>query len=231
MKKQLLIIVFTFFISSVFAQRDADYNYSIGFMGYNLMQMPKVMNETNSDKIVASYFNGGIFKFNDNQISYRISGGYLKKKKNFKNDCKNCDEISGDVTDYTFKVGFDKSMNFSVLQPYFGVDLGYRFNKFDGEGRNINPMVRQASVIVPNSSIKTTKSGFVIAPLLGIKINALSFASLFAEANLDFFYSYERQESVTQDMNATRTLKKTNQAEYLINPVSVGVLFHFGSNK
>lgn len=231
MKKQLLIIIFTLFSFSLLAQQNTDFNYSVGFRAFSLLQMPKIMNETNNDKLIDAYFTGGMFKFNDNQISYRISGGYLKNKKRFLNDCNNCDEIYGEVTDYTFKVGFDKSLNFSFIQPYFGIDLGYRYNQFSGNGQNINPLKNEAAIVVPGNSLKATKSGFVVSPVLGVKVNPASFISLFAEANLDFFYSYERQESVTADINATRTLRKTDQAEYLINPVSVGLLIHFGSNK
>ncbi|EDM37200.1 hypothetical protein PBAL39_05358 [Pedobacter sp. BAL39] len=231
MKRNLLIVFLVLIHIAVFAQRDADYNYSIGVRGYSLMQLPKVMNETNSSKTTSTYFNGGVFKFNDNQISYRISGSYLKASKRFFNDCSTCAEINGDVTDYFFKVGFEKSLNFSRIQPYIGLDLGYRFNKYEGISRNINTMRADAGMSTAPRDVKATKSGLLVSPLLGIKINPISILSVFAEVNLDYFYSYERQDAVTQDLENTRTLTKTHQSEYLINPVSVGILLHLGSNK
>jgi len=231
MKKKLLIIFLVCINIAAYAQRDADYNYSIAIRGLSILQLPKVMNETNSIKSINTYFNGGIFKFNDNQISYRLSGSYLKKSKWFFNDCETCEEIDGDVTDYFFKIGFEKSLTFSSIQPYFGLDLGYRFNKFDGITKDANAQRTEAGAISSGKDVEATKSGLLISPLIGVKVNPMSFLSLFAEFNFDYFYSYERQESITQDANSARTLRKTHQSEYLINPISVGVIFHLGSNK
>ena len=48
---------------------------------------------------------------------------------------------------------------------------------------------------------------------------------------MDYFYSYERQESVTQDANNTRALSKYYKSEFLFNPVSVGLQIHLGNNQ
>lgn len=232
MKKKLLLILLLLSGGAAFSQMNGDYNYSIVARGFSMMQMPKVLNETDYSKYVNTYFSGLVMKFNDNQISYRLGGSYLKKSKTFFNNCSTCEVVSGDVTDYAFKVGFEKNLNFSRIQPYFGVDLGYRSNKFVGLSQNANTLKSAlASDAIPASKVEATKVGFIATPLIGIKFNVISEVSLFVESSLDFFYSYERQEFVTQDANNSRTLAKTNKAEFLLNPVSVGIAIHLGSNK
>ena len=210
-----------------------DYNYSIGVRGYTLMQMPKVLNESESDNLVQAPFNGVMFKFNDNQISYRISGTYYNKSKNFYNNCETCEAADGKLIDYSFKVGFEKNFNYSRIQPYFGIDLGYRSNRFRGVIQNNNELRAAGStgtVDGPASDLEATKTGLVVAPFLGFKINVINQLSFFAEANLDYFYSYERQDAVTQDVSNTRTLNKYYKSEFLFNPVSIGLQIHLGSN-
>ena len=88
----------------------------------------------------------------------------------------------------------------------------------------------KAIVDGPASDIEATKTGLVLAPFLGFKINVINQLSFFAEANLDYFYSYERQDAVTQDASNTRTLNKFYKSEFLFNPVSIGLQIHLGSN-
>lgn len=232
MKKNLLIILLLLSGGSAFSQMNGDYNYSITARGFSMMQMPKILNDTDYSKYVNTYFSGLVIKFNDNQISYRLGGNYLKKSKTFYNNCNTCEIVSGDVTDYAFKIGFEKNLNFSRIQPYFGVDLGYRSNKFVGLSQNANTLKSDLqSDAIPASKVEATKVGFIASPLVGIKFNVINEVSLFVESSLDFFYSYERQEFVTQDAANSRTLAKTNKAEFLLNPVSVGITIHLGSNK
>jgi len=232
MKKKLLVILLLLSGGSAFSQMNGDYNYSIAARGFSMMQMPKILNETDYSKYVNTYFSGLVMKFNDNQISYRLGGSYLKKSKTFYNNCNTCEIVTGDVTDYAFKVGFEKNLNFSRIQPYFGVDLGYRSNKFIGLSQNANVLKNALqSDAIASSKVEATKVGFIATPLIGIKFNVINEVSLFVESSLDFFYSYERQEFVTQDASNVRTLAKTNKAEFLLNPVSVGIAIHLGSNK
>lgn len=233
MKRSLLLLFFCALSFCAVAQMSGDYNYSIAVRGYTLMQMPQVLNESESDNLVQAPFNGVMFKFNDNQISYRISGTYYNKSKNFYNNCETCEAADGKVIDYSFKVGFEKNFNYSRIQPYFGIDLGYRSNRFSGLIQNNNVLKAssfQARVDGPASDIKATKTGLVLAPFLGFKINVINQLSFFAEANLDYFYSYERQDAVTQDASNTRTLNKFYKSEFLFNPVSIGLQVHLGSN-
>ncbi|WP_316840690.1 hypothetical protein [Pedobacter gandavensis] len=233
MKKQLLILVLILSGGTAFSQMNADYNYSITLRGYGAMQMPKLFNETDPVKYVNTYFSGIMVKFNDNQINYRLSGSYIKQGKTFYNNCSNCEIVTGNMTDYTFKVGFEKNMNFSRVQPYVGADVGYRAHRFIGTSENVNALKagQSAAVVLPPNKMETTKNGFVLAPVIGIKVHPISQLTIFVESSLDFFYSYERQEAVTDDANNYRSLARTNKSEFLLNPISVGISLHIGSNK
>lgn len=230
MKRKLLTLLLVLSAASAFSQMNGDYNYSIGVRGFSMIQMPRVMNETDFSEYTTSYFNGAMLKFNDNQISYRLSGSYIKKSKTAFNNCNTCEEIRGEISDYAFKIGFEKNLNFSVLQPYFGADLGYRSNKFIGQLQNVNSL-KSAVTDVPQVKIEATKSGFVASPVLGLKINVIRELSFFAETSMDFFYSYERQDEITEDANNNRNLRKNYKSEFLLNPISVGIMIHLGSNK
>jgi hypothetical protein len=231
MKQILLIFSFITFSLTVFSQQNGDYNYSIAVRGFSYTQMPKILNQSNSNNYLKSYFNGAMIKFNDNQFSYRISGNYLTRSDEFFNNCNNCELVKGNLKDYAFKLGFEKNLTYTAVQPYFAIDLGYRYNRFTGTSVVVNAdklaAGGQGSAAIPVSSIIATKEGFTITPVLGIKFSPVKQISIFAETNLEFFYSYERQDAVTQDAANTRTLNKYNKGEYLINPVSVGIQFHF----
>ena len=229
MIKTYLILFFVMLSTLAFSQTNGDYIYSLGIRGYSYMQMPKIMNQTAGNTYLNSYFNSFLLKFNDNLFSYRLNGSYLTRNENFRNNCDNCELVTGHMKDYSFKIGFEKNLTYSIFQPYLGLDLGYRSNKFDGISNNINPQVDQASALIPSNQVIATKEGFTITPVFGIKINPIKEISIFVESNLEFFYSYERQESVPQDASNVRSLEKFHKAEYLFNPVSIGIQFHFGN--
>ena len=234
MKKILLIVLCCAMSFSVMAQMSGDYNYSIAARGYTLMQMPKVLNESDSYNLTKAPFNSIMFKFNDNQISYRINGAYYNHSKKFYNNCETCEAADGKLIDYSFKVGFEKNFNYARIQPYFGIDLGYRSNRFSGTIENNNELKSSASkgaASEPALNVEATKTGLVLSPFFGLKINVINQLSIFAEANLDYFYSYERQETVTKDINNTRNLAKFYKSEFLFNPVSVGIQLHLGRNR
>lgn len=231
MKKQLLILVLLLSGGTAFSQMNSDYNYSISVRGYGLMQMPKMFNETDPVKYTSTAFSGIMVKFNDNQINYRLGGSYIKQSKTFYNNCNNCEIVKGDITDYNFKVGFEKNMNFARVQPYIGADIGYRSTRFVGVGQNANPLKADLQSDLPPVKMETSKNGFILSPVIGIKVHPTDQFTIFVESSLDFFYSYERQEGVIEDAGNYRSLSRTNKSEFLLNPVSVGISFHLGSNK
>ncbi|WP_449437232.1 hypothetical protein [Pedobacter steynii] len=116
MKRILFIFsLFSIISFSAFSQMNGDYNYSIAVRGYTMMQMPRILNETNADSFTDAPLNGIMVKFNDNQISYRINGTFYNKSKRFFNNCETCDEANGKLTDYAFKIGFEKAL---TIQGY-----------------------------------------------------------------------------------------------------------------
>jgi len=220
MKKILLGLIFFGISLTSFAQTSADYNYSIALKAFSMMQLPKVLNQTNTQDYTKMFANGVIFKFNDNQINYRISGNYFRKNNvEFDNTCATCEIANGKVTDYSFKVGFEKNFNYSRIQPYFGFDLGYRSNRFTG---TVTP--RSSMVQSTNQTADATKNGLVLTPVLGLKVNIIPQLSVFAESNLDFYYSYEKQD-VTQPNGVGRTVTTYRKWEFLLNPISAGLQF------
>jgi len=218
-----LLLVVTLSINA-FSQLNGNYNYGIAVKAFSVMQMPKVFNQ-NSQRYLNSYLNGGMIKFNDNQISYRLSGNYLHKTMIFNDDCNNCDLAQGTVTDYAFKLGFEKNFNYSIIQPYFAFDIGYRYNRFKGELNSINVQ----KLVAGTNQLEATKNGITGAPTIGIKFNPVEFLTIFAEGSLEFYYSYERKETVAQDASAVRTYNKTNQMDYLLNPISIGIQINLSS--
>ncbi|MNL13119.1 hypothetical protein D3C87_1340140 [compost metagenome] len=231
MKKNLLIVLLILLSGTAFSQMNGDYNYSLAVFGFSQMQMPKILNQKNADEFTNATFHGGMIKFNDNQISYRLSGSYMKKDVKLVNNCVGCQEATGQVKDYSFKVGFEKNLNFSRIQPYFGFDIGFRYNKFDGTLVSTSASGGFSSDAIPPNGAEATKTGFTASPVIGIKINPLPMVSIFAESNLEMFYSYERQETVAADANNTRTFNKYHKAEFLLNPVTIGIQVHLGSNR
>ena len=230
MKKNLLVVLSLFLLSNAaFSQMSGDYNYSLAVRAYSMMQMPKILNQKKNEEFKDVSFSGGMLKFNDNQISYRLGGGYMKRDVRVVNNCATCEEANGKIKDFNFTVGFEKSLNFSRIQPYFGFDIGFRQNKFDGTLVSKNTLA-SADALGPDG-VEASKTGFTAAPLIGIKINPIPQVTLFAESSIQWFYSYERQETVAQDINNTRTFNKYYKSEFLLNAVSVGIQLNISSNR
>lgn len=232
MNKNLLIIFCLLLSNVAFSQMNGDYNYTIAVRGFSMVQMPRVLSQKNAEQFTNAAFNGLMIKFNDNQFSYRLNGSYIKKNVKLVNNCATCQEADGKLTDYAFKIGFEKNLNFSRIQPYLGLDIGFRYNKFDGTLTNRNTLLDAvSSTAITPTIVEASKAGFVAAPVVGIKINPIPQISIFAESSMDFFNSYERQETVMQDASNTKTFNKYRKTEFLLNPVSVGIQFHLGINR
>lgn len=204
------------------AQMSDNHGYSFGFRAFSLSQMPKILNQTNSQDYVRKYVDKFVVKYNDNQINYRISGNYFSENITFKNQCETCEEANGKRSDYGFKLGFEKNLNYSVVQPYFGFDLGYRSNNFNGTVRSIQP----GSATVPYN-VEMSKTGVTFTPILGTKFNVAKQVSAFIEGNLDFYLAYERRETTDQIVGSPTSFNRFTRMEYLLNPVSVGLQVNF----
>lgn len=218
--KKLFLALLLFIGTRVSAQIDGNYNYSIGVKVFNMMQMPKILQQSNTEMFSNSWVNGGIIRFNDNQMSFRISGHYLYDPKyTFDNKCDNCETAEGRLADWAVKVGFEKNFSYNILQPYFAFDVGFRANKFNGDIRSDNNTNMPYGVIAG-------KNGLTLSPTIGLKFNVAKQISVFAESNLHFYFSYERQETIMNDPGHTRTFAKYNKFEGLLNPISAGIQIH-----
>lgn len=195
------------------AQVDGSFNNTVSIRAFGIMQVPKIQNESKKDNYMNSYLNSITLKFNDNQISYRLSGSYLDDEI----DISESDDGSGKIRDYTIKMGFEKNFNYGVVQPYFLTDVGYRSHEFEG-------------VINTSTATKVTKHGFTLAPGFGIKVNVLRQLTLFAEGNVEFFYFQNKQE-LTPAGTTQRNINKNYQSQFLLNPLFTGIQFHFGNNR
>jgi hypothetical protein len=232
--KQIVLLLFFFVLSThAFSQINGDSRYSFGVKAYNYMQMPKMLNQAEGNTYLSTYFNSYIIKFNDNLFSYRLSGNYLNKSTEFFNNCASCELATGKVKDYSFKAGFEKNFTYTTFQPYAAIDFGYRSNKFTGSTSNVNAeksaLADQMNATIPLNAVESSKEGFTITPVIGLKVSPARFISIFVESSLEFYYSYVRQETVTQDASNTSSLTRFQKAEYLVSPVSVGVQFHLGT--
>ena len=201
------------------------YLYSIGLRVYELSQMPKLLKQQNDDFkewYLSSYF----FKFHDNQIRYRIGANYYKDDVKFNNVCLDCETAAGKLTDFGIKVGFEKVLSYSVVQPYFGFDIGYRKNRFKGMSQNAGPVV----VYTTPYEILAEKNGGVFAPLAGVNFNLINHLTIGVEANLDIMYNYERREKTMQDAARSQTFANDRNWEFLAKPVSVFLQYNFELN-
>jgi hypothetical protein len=212
MKKLLIFALLLLSVQVASAQMDGSYNHSIGIRVLGIQQMPKIKNDSQKENYVNGYFNAITLKFNDNQINYRLSGSYYKDDI----DVRESDNGRGEVTDYAVKMGFEKNFNYGMVQPYFLMDLGYRSNEFDG-------------VLGSSTQTNVSKQGFTLSPGFGIKVNVAKMLTIFAEGNIEFFYFQNKLEST--DGAANRVMSKNYQSQFLLNPLSTGIQFHFGNKR
>jgi hypothetical protein len=218
------IILCMVLYAKAYSQTNGNYNYSIAGRGFSIMQVPKILNQ-DGQHYLNTYVNGGMIKFNDNQISYRFSGGYFRQDLEVSKDCINCDIFDGKVTDYAFKIGFEKNFNYARIQPYIAFDLGYRYNGYEGTMHTLNNLRSTTAINV----LEDIKSGLTAAPVLGLKLNVFPQLTLFAESSFELYYAYVRQQTVSQDNQAIKFKNTFNRGEFLINPLSLGLQVHLGN--
>ena len=223
MKQGLLSLLFvSLFILNVRSQSNS--TYSIGFNAFSYLQLPGIENQ-DPLKYITTKFNGGLFKIDDRQINYRLSGRFTAQSVDFKSNCKNCYLINGKVTDYAIKMGFEKNLNYSSIQPYFAFDIGYRYNRFKG----LRDFIDLQRTIALTDQMETIKNGLTLSPALGLRITPVEQLSIFAEGSFDLYLSHLRIQTVAQNTAAQRTETSGSKKEFLLSPVTVGLQFHLGS--
>ena len=203
--------------------RNKIYLYSAGLRVLKIDQFPKIMKQVDASDFRPVYLNALMFKFNDNQISYRLTGGFYKDDLTFNNECDDCEIVNGKLTDFSFKVGFEKMINYSYVQPYVGFDLGFRQNSFKGYGQNASTV----NYTTPYD-LTAEKNSLILAPLFGIKFNIIDHLSIAAESTIYLQYNYEREEKTYQDAGRNRTFQNDRNWEFLLRPLSLTLLYNFG---
>lgn len=153
-------------------------------------EVPKLQNEYRGGemKYLPAYLSGIMIKFNDNQISYRLSGSaFSKSDYSFINNCKNCEIINGNFKDYQLGLGFEKNILYGVIQPFYGSDISYKRITFEGTAFDI-----KSNSFLYDSYVE--KSGAMLSPFIGVKANIFRARfTISAEAGLDLMYTYEKE--------------------------------------
>lgn len=193
------------------------YNYSLGIKGLGFEQFPKILNQVNSGEYITSYFTGFIFKSNDNQFSYRLSGNFYNKDISFKNECEECEQTDGRLADFMIKLGFEKNLTYTFLQPYIGFDIGFRRNVFKGQSVNAGVV----NYLDAPYDVDTEKNGAVAGPVFGVKLHLINHLSISAESAFDLMYSFERREKYIQDAARTNELQRFRRWELLSRPLAI----------
>src|SRR5690606_11222958 len=137
--KRISTFIFLIFISTIaFSQSQNDYSYSAGINLFSYGEYPKLLNEVrSSENYRTAAIKGLNFKFNDNQISYRLIGTiYSENDYSFKNVCNDCETVTGKFKQFSAKLGFERNIIYGIVQPFYGIDLGYKTITFFGTSRD-----------------------------------------------------------------------------------------------
>ncbi|HEX7367631.1 MAG TPA: hypothetical protein VF273_11070 [Pelobium sp.] len=225
MKHLFTFLILQFAIIGAFAQAQSDSNYSIGLKLLSIAEQPKLLNEVRDNyTFYTSGLNGLMLKINDNQISYRFSGNSFKKNDySFNNECSNCEIVKGKYSSLDLKMGFERSLIYSRLQPYYGMDFGYK--KVDFEGFSNDKSTNFALY-----DVNIEKNGFMVTPFLGLKFNFLRSLTLAAEAGFDFIYTSDKEIKTPTNTTATSTAN-FNRWQYNLRPLAqLNLQFNFGKD-
>jgi len=224
MKRISFIFFFCLFISfSVQAQ--STYDYSFGVKILSVEEFPKILNEV---KGKSNYYleptKGLIFKANDNQISYRFQVyTYNNKEYSFKNECETCEIVTGEYKSLDIKLGFERSVIYGRIQPFYGLDLGFKKVNFEGTSKDSNN-----DTFLYNANVE--KNGGLAYPFIGLKFNIIPVLNLSIESGIDFYYSDDKEIKSGQ-ANNLYSLNHYRRWEFATRPIGLLSLeYNFGKN-
>jgi hypothetical protein len=226
MKKIFLFLFIQINVIIATAQSQSDSDYSFGIKAFSIEELSKLMNEV---KLKSSYqtfqFNGLVFKVNDNQISYRFQINTLKKDDySFKNECITCETVTGKFDELNLRIGFERNITYTRLQPFYGIDLGYKTGKFNGEALD-----SKTNLFLYNVSIQ--KNGATVYPFIGVKFNIIKSLTLSAESGIDFLYNYEKEIKSTKN-NVVTSSNGFKRSRFINKPLGMlSLQYNFGSNQ
>lgn len=225
-KKHILYLLLTVCSVNTIAQSQNNSTYSVGLNLFSYGQVPKILEEVRiADSYQAGKLNGIIAKFNDNQISYRfLASRYFKKVYSFFNECKTCEFVRGKYTSYEFKMGFEKNLIYAQIQPFFGVDLGYKDVTFNGQTTD--------AVYMQNLyTAEIQKKGAIFYPFLGLKYSPITHITISAESGLNIYYNFTKEIKRYPDANKTIATNNTKDWEVLTQPLGIfSIQYNFGAN-
>lgn len=224
MKKLYIFLLFIFNATYLFSQSQNDYSYSAGIRLFSYGEYPRLLNEVRgTDTYRSAAFNGLIFKFNDNQMSYRVLGTiYTNDTYSFKNICINCEKVEGKFEEFSAKMGFERNIIYGPVQPFYGLDLGFKKISFRGSSEEVKTSL-------PLYDVSIEKNGGVIYPFLGVKVNILKARLTFsAEAGIDILYSHDKETKT--DVNGTANIQNYQRWGFYNKPLGMlGLQFNFGN--
>ncbi|MGV3761443.1 hypothetical protein [Parapedobacter sp.] len=199
---------------------NTDYWYTIAIRTYAYEQFPQLLNQPSGQPYHSSYLNGLLFKINDNQMSYRLQAAHFRNDIAFDNECEGClPQVKGKFSNTAIKVGIEKSVNYSRVQPYFGGDLGFMFQQLNTRGFG------NATVFSED-----TKNALLFSPFVGAKVYVVPRIALGVEANFNIAYTYQKVNSYTDDsFTGVPNQVRRYRWEYFFAPVAAVTLqYSFG---
>jgi hypothetical protein len=218
-------IIFFYLLFSFSAKAQSNYEYSFGLKILSVEEFPKILNEVKGkSKYYLEPTKGLIFKANDNQISYRFQVyTYNNKNFSFKNECETCEIITGKYKSLDIKLGFERSVIYSKLQPFYGLDLGFKKVNFEGTSKDANN-----NAFLYNANVE--KNGGLVYPFVGLKFNIIPVLSLSIESGIDFYYSDDKEVKSGQT-NSLYSLNHYRRWEFATRPIGLLSLeYNFGRN-
>ena len=199
---------------------NTDYWYTVAVRVFAHEQFPLLINQPSGQPYHSSYLNGILFKINDNQISYRLQASHFQDDISFNNECESCaPQVKGKFRNTALKIGVEKSVNYSRVQPYFGGDLGFMFQQLNTRGYG------NASVFSED-----TKNALLFSPFVGAKVYVMPRIALGIEANFNIAYTYQKMNSYTDDsFSGAPNQVRRYRWEYFFAPVAaITVQYSFG---
>ena len=130
--------------------------------------------------------------------------------------------MTGNYDDLNFKIGFERNITYSRLQPFYGIDFGYSEGKFNGITKDF-----KSNAFLNNVNIQ--KNGVLASTFIGIKFNIIKYLTLSAESGIDFIYNFEK-EIKSNNTNAVISSSSFRRSRFVNKPLGMlSLQFNFGS--
>ncbi len=215
---------------------NTDYWYTIALKTYSYEQFPQILDQPSDLPYLSSYLTGLLFKLNDNQFSYRFQVGYVGKKNlALANECVGCGTAIGDFQNTSVRIGIEKNINYSRFQPYFGSDIGFMFQRYDGQ-TTVFSQDESGQPFDKRALVEDSKNALLVSPILGFKVFVVPKVAIGAEANFNLGYTYRKTNTYNalegappDTYSSVPEQTKRYRWEYFFSPVAALTLqYNFG---